>query len=161
LTWVFNILILLTSYYYNGYKDFWKFIFKLFDKNYEKNFLLSKLFIFFSSRGIIKWEVYFKIIMCRQISFNYDFFNCLFANKVENEKTKNIRKIIYEKNIEDLKNKNFIKINSSECKRRHILGPRLIKDYSFINYVYYCYYSPLYLGFKFFNFLNFIFFKFF
>ena len=57
LSWGFNITILLTSKYYNGYR-FYEF------------YLPSSLEF---NRGVISWETYFNILFCRLISYNMDY----------------------------------------------------------------------------------------
>lgn len=56
-SWLFNLSILFTSKYYDGYRFY--------------NFFLPSYLE--SNRGVLSWETYFNIMFCRLISYNMDY----------------------------------------------------------------------------------------
>eukprot|EP00761_Pharyngomonas_kirbyi_P008956 gb/GECH01008970.1/.p1 GENE.gb/GECH01008970.1/~~gb/GECH01008970.1/.p1 ORF type:complete len:581 (+),score=50.26 gb/GECH01008970.1/:1-1743(+) len=74
ITWIFNLSILYLSYRYRG------FPFRLFS---------SKLAFLDQWGGVLAWETYFKVSLCRLISFNMDYYFALqyYKNNINSSKT--------------------------------------------------------------------------
>lgn len=109
LTWVFNFSLLIAIYYYNP----------------TFSSLIPFLGFLDKTNEVLRWTVYYKILMLRLIAYNMDY---------------------YWKLKQDKKGKESLSLIAPEKEEFQFTYKFNIVDYSYWNYLAYCFYMPLYIA---------------
>lgn len=134
LTWAFNVFVLVTGDYFNGY-PFTDIVF--WDPRLGAR--LDRL------RGLLPWQVYFKMLLCRFISFNLDLhahLNSPQGRMTEEEAARERARLLAD--VEHGRTR-FTTVESEHRFRQRQL-PRRVEDYSLVNFFVFVFYLPLYIA---------------
>ncbi|KAL0477418.1 membrane-bound O-acyltransferase [Acrasis kona] len=117
ITWIFNLAILFSSKYYDGYR-----FYQMFGPDY--------LYLD-DHRGVLRWEVYFNIMFCRLISYNVDYHDSC---------------VSYQQKQDGTSSKVEIKSEWDEVRQRMSEEFDLVDDFGILRYFSYLLYVPLFIA---------------